>query len=70
MTELNQPDHIVSLATSSLLVSVDVNVWTATKQDRGISNEVTTSKKADEGAGKFVKYLFANNEQHKKIAKT
>jgi len=67
MTELNQPDHIVSLATSSLLVSVDVNVWTATKQDRGISNEITSSKKADKSAGKFVKYLFANNEQHKKI---
>lgn len=67
MTELNQPDHIISLATSSLLVSVDVNVWTATKQDKGISNEITSSKKADESAGKFVKYLFANNEQHKKI---
>ena len=36
--ELQQPNHIVSLATSSVLVSVDVNVWTATKQDKGISD--------------------------------
>jgi hypothetical protein len=65
--ELNKPDHIVSLATSSMLVSVDVNVWTATKQDKQISNEVTLSKQADAGSGKFTKYLFANNPQHKRI---
>lgn len=43
--KLQQPEHIVSLATSSMLVSVDINVWTATKQDRGISDEVATMKK-------------------------
>ena len=66
--ELNKPDHIVSLATSSMLVSVDVNVWTATKQDKQISNEVTLSKQADAGSGKFTKYLFANNPQHKRLS--
>jgi|TARA_R110000744_G_scaffold176200_2_gene295076 hypothetical protein len=50
-----------------MLVSVDVNVWTATKQDKQISNEVTLSKQADAGSGKFTKYLFANNPQHKRI---
>ena len=53
--ELKQPEHIVSLATSSMLVSVDVNVWTATKQDRGISDEVTTMKKAELGTAKVTK---------------
>lgn len=67
--ELQQPNHIVSLATSSVLVSVDVNVWTATKQDRGISDEVTTMKKAESGSGKFTKYLFANNPKHHRITK-
>jgi len=63
--ELNKPDHIVSLATSSMLVSVDVNVWTATKQDSGISEEVTTMKNAESGTGKFTKNLFAKNPKHK-----
>ena len=65
--ELQQPNHITSLATSSVLVSVDVNVWSATKQDRVISSEVTTSKKADESAGRFVKNLLADNKQHKDL---
>ena len=67
--ELQQPNHIVSLATSSVLVSVDVNVWTATKQDKGISDEVTTMKKAETGTGKFTKYLFAHNPKHHRIVK-
>ena len=67
--ELQQPEHIVSLATSSMLVSVDVNVWTATKQDKGISDEVTTMKKADLGTAKVTKYLFARNPKHHRIVK-
>ena len=67
--KLQQPEHIVSLATSSMLVSVDVNVWTATKQDRGISDEVTTMKKAEMGTAKVTKYLFAKNPKHHRIVK-
>lgn len=58
-------NHIVSLASSAVLVAVDVNVWSATKQDRGISSEVTTAKKASADAGKFTKNLLANNPHHK-----
>ena len=67
--ELQQPEHIVSLATSSMLVSVDVSIWTATKQDRGISEEVTTMKNAESGTGKFTKNLFAKNPKHHRIVK-
>ena len=67
MVTLNKPQHITSLATSGLLVSVEVNVWSATKQDRAISNEVTTAKKADSNAGRFVKNLLANNIDHKNL---
>jgi hypothetical protein len=66
--ELNQPKHIISLATSAVLVSVDVNVWSATKQDRGISAEVTSAKKADSNAGRFVKNLLADDPTHKKLS--
>lgn len=65
--QLNKPQHVTSLATSGLLVSVEVNVWSATKQDRAISNEVTTAKKADANAGRFVKNLLANNIDHKNL---
>ena len=65
--EIQEPDHIISLATSALLVSVDINVWSATKQDRVISSEVTKSKRADSNAGRFVKNLLANNVYHKDL---
>ena len=65
--ELQQPNHIISLATSALVVCVDVNVWTATKQDRAISNEVTTSKKASADAGKFTKNLLSDSPEHKSL---
>ena len=47
------PDHVVSLATSGILVNVEVSVWTGTKQDREISDEVTQAKKADRDAGRL-----------------
>lgn len=65
---VTKPQHITSLATSGILVTLEVNVWSATKQDREISNEVTTSKKADESAGRFVKNLLANNIEHKALS--
>jgi hypothetical protein len=65
--ELQQPNHIISLASSALIVCVDVNVWTATKQDRAISNEVTTSKKASADAGKFTKNLLSDSPEHKSL---
>ena len=66
-TELQTPNHLTSLATSAVLVTVDVNVWSATKQDRTISGEVTSSKKADPNAGRFVKNLLANNVYNKDL---
>ena len=65
--ELQAPKHIISLASSALVVSAEVNVWTATKQDRAISNEVTLQKNASADAGKFTKNLLANCPQHKAL---
>ena len=64
---LAQPQHLISLATSALIVSVDVNVWTATKQDRAISNEVTALKNASADAGRFTKNLLSNSPDHKAL---
>jgi hypothetical protein len=65
--QLQKPNHLISLASSAVLVSVDVNVWSATKQDRVISDEVTTAKKADKSAGRYVKNLLADHPKHKAL---
>lgn len=67
VTALQKPKHVISLATSAVLVSVDVNVWTATKQNRTVSNEVTTMKKASKDSGRFIENLLANDPDHKRI---
>ena len=66
-TLLNKPNHIISLATSCVLVSVESHVWNATVQDKQISDEVTTAKKASSDSGKFVKNLLAKNPEHKAV---
>ena len=65
--ELKSPSHVISLATSGMLVSTDVNVWSATKQNREISNDICKDKRASEKAGKFVQNLLAGNDRHHAI---
>ena len=65
--ELQKPKHLISLASSAVLVSIDTSVWSATKQDRGISNEVSDSKNAVRNAGKYTKHLLADHPKHKAI---
>ena len=65
--ELQKPKHLISLASSAVLVSIDTSVWSATKQDRGISNEVSDAKKAVRNAGKYTKHLLADHPKHKAI---
>lgn len=65
--ELQKPQHLISLASSGVLVSVDVNVWSATKQDRGISNEIAGAKNAHMNAGKYTKNLLADHPKHKAL---
>lgn len=64
---LQTPDYVISLASAGLIINVEVNVWSATKQDRDISDEVTSAYKADKDAGRFVKNLLAGDPTHKKL---
>lgn len=64
---LEKPEHLTSLASSGVLVSVTVNLWSATKLDQGISDEVSTSKNAVSAAGRYTKNLLANNPKHKNL---
>tara|TARA_R110000796_G_scaffold116461_1_gene228986 strand:+ start:234 stop:1172 length:939 start_codon:yes stop_codon:yes gene_type:complete len=65
--ELQTPSHVVSLATSGMLVSTDIRVWSATKQNKEVADEVCKDKKASEKAGKFVQHLLAGNIRHRDI---
>jgi polyhydroxyalkanoate synthesis regulator phasin len=67
IVSVHRPQHIVSLRSSSVLVALDIKVWTATKQDRAISEEVTHAKRADSEAGKFTQNLLANDPVHKRV---
>ena len=64
---LERPKHITSLATSGILVTVEISAWTGSKQDRAISDEVATAKKASSEAGRYVKHLLAGDPTHKRL---
>ena len=64
---LQKPKHLISLASSGVLVAVEISVWSATKQDKVISDEVTTAKRADKSAGRYTKNLLADHPKHKAL---
>ena len=64
---LQRPQHLTSLATSGILVTVEMSAWTGSKQDRQISDEVATAKKASSEAGRYVKHLLAGDPHHKRL---
>lgn len=68
-TILTKPKHITSLASSGILVHVEVRSWSADETDTEVSREVTNAKKAKEGAGKFIKNLMEDVPEHKALKK-
>jgi len=65
--QLEQPKHVISLHTAAKIVTVVVRTWSATKRDKTISNEITSSKKASAESGDFTKKLMAGNATHKAL---
>jgi len=63
------PETITSLASSGILIYVQTRVWSATKQDQEISDEVTSSKNADPNSAKVIKYLMKNCVEHQALVK-
>lgn len=67
MIQLNAPSHLISLSSSSHLVNVTLKTWSATSQNRRISNEVTAAKNADSDAGRFTQNLLAKAPEHRAL---
>lgn len=64
---LNAPNHLISLSTAAHLVHVQVKSWTATAQNKRISNEITTAKNASSDAGRFTQNLLNNAPSHRSL---
>ncbi|NBS70590.1 hypothetical protein EBT31_16995 [bacterium] len=64
---LSRPEHLISLASSGLCVTVNVSLWGATKQSEELASEVTTMINADKNAAKVTRNLLANHPRHKAL---
>jgi hypothetical protein len=64
---LAKPVHVTSLNTTAILVAVRMKLWSATKQDRETTTEVTNAKHADKDAARVTQQLLANNVYHRRI---
>ena len=67
MNELNQPQHLTSLASSAILVAAKVSVWTGQVTDKVTRNQIAIDKDADETALEFSKKLLSSCSQHKAL---
>lgn len=63
------PEHIVSLATSAILVSVEIHGRTGSKASAELAGELTRNKNADRDAAKVTKELFAGCPEHAALTK-
>ena len=64
MNTIIKPKHIQSLATSGILIHAEICAWSATETDKEVTDEVTHGKSASNSAGKFIKNLMANVQEH------
>ena len=59
----------MSISSSSVLVSLNISVWPASKLDREVTDQVTFNANANASSGKFMKDLFAGTSIRKDIEK-
>ena len=60
---LTLPKHITSLATSAVLLTVDVSCWSATKADQNLAAEISADAGAEYTVGEWSHKLFKNDAQ-------
>lgn len=60
---------MVSIASSAVLVELNISVWTARKLDKTVSKEINTSKQASVNAGNYSKHILAGATELTKIQK-
>jgi hypothetical protein len=65
--EVQQPQHITSLATSAVCVAWHNSVWTGTVTDKQTRDEIAVDKQADAEAIDFTKKLLKGMPEHKAL---
>ena len=58
----------MSIASSAVLVELNISVWTAAKLDKSATNEVISNSNAGSGSGAFRKNLLAGTSLRKDIS--
>jgi hypothetical protein len=61
------PEHITSLATSAVLVSVEISQWTGSVSDEKVRDEVVAAKGAKRTALSTSKHVMADCDEHKML---
>jgi hypothetical protein len=61
--EMNFAPQVQSISTASMLVELGISVWTARKQDKRASEEVTMAKQADKGVARVTKSLLGSCDE-------
>lgn len=64
---LTLPTHITSLATSAVLLTVDISGWSATKADQHLAAEISASNGAEQNVGEWTHRLFKGDTELKAI---
>jgi hypothetical protein len=59
----------IGIATSSMLVELNISCWTARKLDKKVSEEVDAAKSTKTRAGNYHKHLLAGNPHLDKVVK-
>ena len=59
----------ISIASSAVLIDLNLSVWTARKLDRNVSKEIDTRKQATTRAGNYNKHILAGSDQLEAINK-
>ena len=59
----------ISIASSAVLIDLNISVWTARKLDRNVSKEIDINKNTTIKAGNYNKHILAGSDQLDKITK-
>ena len=59
----------ISIASSAVLIDLNISVWTARKLDKNVSKEIDINKQTTIKAGNYNKHILAGADQLEAITK-
>lgn len=65
----NELQNSIGIATSAMMVELNISCWTARKLDKNVSKEIDAFKNTKVKAGNYHKHLLAGNPHHESVVK-